>query len=442
MKMSSFANVTLIFCSFVIQSSSTFAAEMDLSVYEAKFESLKNKSHELSPDLKSAVAFDAQKAAEQYTSITTHLPMLDLRFRKEKDFYEERNVPLRSLGVIFGAASWTVDYRWSLIDVAQFARTARVFKESDKAELDLQIKEKEFPITFTTLYLNYLLARYKSATLANSIKKAETGKKEAQMGFDLGQKTKIDVLRSNANFVSLNSRKTTYSVEEETAKSRLLVYSGLEEGDLKDTSPIDEDAIFSLIDNLSKGQGSKEAADIGRSPEYQEITLDEKINSLSTYEFVRQEYPTLSIQGTSVNSGETFDMAFHQPLRTHTIALVLNIPIFSSGSFASTHFEKHFANKRNEYIYRQQKQDLENDIKNQLTKVAALEELLESLTLNVSQYEELFRLSNKSYQLGKGSLFELLDVQDNLINAKIALAENKINYYNLSQNYLWKAGLQ
>lgn len=442
MNRSNFAIISLILCSLVFHLNVSTAQETNLSVYKDKFETLKTRAHELSPDLKSAVAFDAQKAAEKYTRVATHLPTANLIFRDEKDFYEERNIPLRSFGIIFGPSSWTIDYQWSLFNVAQFASTKKTFKEADKATLELSIREKEFPINFTTLYLNYLLAKYKSATLENSIKKADTANKEAKLGFDLGQKTKIDVLRASANFVSLNSRKTTYSVEVETAKSRLLVFSGLAENDLNGSSPSDEEGIFTLIEYLSKSKSSKEPAIIERSPEFQNISLDENINRLATYEFVRQEYPTLTVQGSSVNSGENFDQAFHSPTRTHTVALVLNIPIFSSGSIGSTNFEKYFANKRNEYTYMQQKQDLETDIKTQLTKIEALETLLDSLALNVSQYEELLRLSYKSYQLGKGSLFEVLDVQDNLINAKITLAENKINYYNLSQNYLWKAGLQ
>ncbi|MBC7430213.1 MAG: TolC family protein, partial [Bacteriovorax sp.] len=86
--------------------------------------------------------------------------------------------------------------------------------------------------------------------------------------------------------------------------------------------------------------------------------------------------------------------------------------------------------------------ETQNKLSNTLIKVNALETLVASLSLNVSQYEELYRLTLKSYQLGKSTLLELLEVQDNLLDSKISLAQNKIQFYTLSQNYLWQAGLQ
>jgi outer membrane protein TolC len=63
-----------------------------------------------------------------------------------------------------------------------------------------------------------------------------------------------------------------------------------------------------------------------------------------------------------------------------------------------------------------------------------------SLKINIDQFEELYRLSRTSYQLGKTSLLELLEVQDNLINSKIEYAKNKINLYQLISNYNWQIG--
>ena len=88
------------------------------------------------------------------------------------------------------------------------------------------------------------------------------------------------------------------------------------------------------------------------------------------------------------------------------------------------------------------KLETKNQLTNTLVKINALETLVASLTLNVSQFEELYRLTEKSYQLGKSTLIELLQVQDSLLDSKISLAQNKIQFYTLSQNYLWQAGLQ
>ena len=427
-----------IFLGVLFVSSHAFADTQNLI---ESFESLKEKSKEISPELKTARAFRSQKKAENYSRFTTHLPNVSLQLRKEKDFFEAKNAPLRALGIGVLNTSWGISYEWSLLNFAQIQNTRKSFTEKDKSEIDVEIKESEYPIQFTTHFLNYLLAKYKTAAVENSLKKAETGKKEAQLGFDLGQKTKIDVLRSEANFVSLNSKKTTYVEEEQNSKNRFIEFSGLEQNELDFVANLSEEEILGLISKLSSTVAKKDLPRLTSSPQYQSLVLEEKINSLALAELTRNEYPDLRLQGSYLNSGDSFDQSFHRPTRSHTVALVLTIPLFSGGSFASAHTEKYYARKQIEYTIAQKKLQLSNDLNTTLIRINALETLVSSLTLNVNQFEELYRLTSKSYQLGKSSLFELLEVQDNLLDSKINLAQNKIQFYTLSQNYLWQAGL-
>ena len=83
--------------------------------------------------------------------------------------------------------------------------------------------------------------------------------------------------------------------------------------------------------------------------------------------------------------------------------------------------------------------ELDHNLKNAIIKVKALETLVESLKLNVDQFEELYRLTSKSYSLGKSTLFELLEVQDNLLDSKINLATNKISLYELAETFNWQS---
>lgn len=407
----------------------------------SQFERLKEKSRELSPELKTARAYQSQKSAQSYSRITNHLPNVSLILRKEKDFFEEKNAPLRALGIGVLNTSWGLGYEWSLFNLAQIDNTRKTFSEQDKSEIDSQIKESEYPIFFTTYFLNYLLAKYKTAAVENSLKKAETGKKEAQIGFEIGQKTKIDVLRSEANLVSLTSRKTTFTEEEQNTKNRFTEYAGVMSPDLDFINNLTEDQILELINSLSDVPVKKDVPNLNSSPNYKSLILEEKINKLALSEITRFEYPDLKLQGSYSNSGNSFSESLHRPNRAHTVALILTIPLFSGGSLASTNFEKFFAKKQIEYTIAQRKLLLENDLNTTLIKINALETLVSSLTLNVSQFEELYRLTSKSYQLGRSTLFELLEVQDNLLDSKINLAQNKIQFYSLSQNYLWQAGL-
>lgn len=435
MKMSHY---TFIFLSSFLVSWASFA---DGNSLVTEFNSLREKSKEISPELKTVRAFRSQKKAENYTRFTSHLPNVNLVLKKEKDFFEEKNAALRALGIGVLNSSWSIQYEWSLINLNQIQNTRKSFAEKDKSEIDVEIKENEYPVQFTTYFLDYLLAKYKTAAVENSLKKAETGKKEAQLGFDLGQKTKIDVLRSDANLVSLTSKKTSYIEEEQNAKNHFVEYSGLAQKDLDFVANLSEEQILELINSLSSVAARKDLPRLTESPNYQSLLLEEKINRLALSDLTRNEYPDLKIQGSYSNAADSWEGTLHNPTRAHTVALVLTIPLFNGGSFASSHFEKYYAKKQIEYTIGQKKLQLENNLNTTLIRINALETLLSSLTLNVSQFEELYRLTSKSYQLGKSSLFELLDVQDDLLDSKINLAQNKIQFYTLSQNYLWQAGL-
>jgi outer membrane protein TolC len=433
------------FYAFVWMTFNCYAEDSTQNSMLKKIKELENKSIQLSPELKVVRNFYYQKNAEAYTRITAYLPQANFNIKKEKDFFEERNAPLRALGLGPFSSTWSIDYQWSLLNYGSFQASRKSFAEKDKAELEVLNKEKEYPISFNTYFLNYLLAKYKKAAVENSLKKAETGKKEAKLGFELGQKTKLDVLRSEANFVSLDSKKTSYIDEEQNTKSKLLEYSGLDNSDLNFFANLDEAQIISIIDStissISVDQRKRVEPIFAKSPILQSLRYDEKINKIALASLTQAQWPQLKIQGSYNNAGNTFDESIHSPYRTHSIALILSIPLFGSGNFISSNFEEYFAKKQIEYTMAQKILEMENNLNNTLIKINALETLVASLSLNVSQYEELYRLTLKSYQLGKSSLFELLEVQDNLLDSKINLAQNKIQFYTLSQNYQWQAGL-
>lgn len=423
----------------------SFAGAVDettLSPFTSRLDSLLERSKNVSPELKIVRHYYSQKKAEAFSRAGDFLPQAYLNFKKTKDFYEERNAPLRALGIYTYDSSWGIDYSWNLFNYALIQNTRKTLNEKDKAQIEVESKEKSYPISFNTNLLNFLLAKYKKAAVLNSLKKAEAGKKEAQLGFELGQKTRLDVLRSDANMVSLSSKKISYADEEQNTKSKFVEFSGLEERDLDFLDNLNEEQILALINTTSSARVIKEAPSFEKSPVLQGLGYDDKINNISLHSLTAKEWPELKIQGSYTASATSWDKSFHQPYRTHSIALVLTIPLFNGGSLISSNFEQYHALKQNNYSYAQRKLETENQLNNTLIKISALETLVSSLTLNVTQFEELYRLTSKSYQLGKSSLLELLEVQDNLLDSKIALAQNKIQYYTLSQNYLWQAGLQ
>ena len=431
-----------IICYFFLGNQDLFALELQTQSSVIKLiNEMQNKSRELSPDFKIVQNYHSQKIAETYTKSSNFLPQAYLNFKRSKDFYDERNAPLRALGIQTYDSSWGIDYNWNLINYGLIQMSRKAFTEKNKAELELSIKEVSYPIVFNTNLLNYLLAKYKKAAIDNSLKKANEGKREAKLGFELGQKTILDVLRSEANTVSLDSKKISFTEEEQNTKSKFLEYSGLDESDIVFLENQNEEQVLSLINFISKSITLKDIPNFSKSPLLENLNYEEKINKIALKSLTQKQWPDLRIEGSYNNSGESFNDSFHRPYRTHAIALVLTIPLFNGGSLVSSSFEEFYANKQNEYFLNQKKLETKNYLINTLIKINALETLLSSLNLNVSQFEELYRLTEKSYQLGKSTLLELLQVQDSLLDSKISLAQNKIQFYTLSQNYLWQAGL-
>jgi len=394
---------------------------------------LKSKSFETAPELKIARSLKSQRSAENYQAFARHTPQAALAFKKDRDILNNTNPLLKTLGFIPPDHSWSINYSWSLFNYGLIQNTLKTQNENSKAELELSNKEKEYAITFSTNLLNFLLAKYKTSAVLNSLKKSDTAKKEAILGFDLGQKTKMDVLRAEANFVSLSSKKTQFQNEEEEAKSSFLEVTGLETQVLTFLNPLSEEEIIDLINQLTPSAPLEKHKGFNHdSPLLQMINAEEKINTRSLNLITKDEWPEIKLQGSYSNAGNSFNESFSRPTRAHTISVVLTIPVWGGGSLISSNFAQ--------YSLERQKLQLKNKFENTFQKIKTLETLINSLTLNTSQFEELFKLTSKSYQLGRSSLFELLDVQDNLLESKINLAQNKIQLYSLTQNYLWQTG--
>jgi outer membrane protein TolC len=403
--------------------------------------SLKTKSFESAPELKIARANYSQINAENYEALSRHTPQAALMFKQDHDVLNNINPVLKTLGVVPPDHSWAINYSWSLFNYGVIQSTLKKRAENLKAELTLSNKEKEYSVTFSTDILNFLLAKYKTLAVLNSLKKSETSKKEANLGFTLGHKTKIDVLRAEANFISLASKKTKYLDEVEEAKNTFLEFTGLEQESINFLAQLTEEEIIDLINKLSQTAMLKDSNQVNSNgPLISMIMADEKINSHSINLITKDEWPELKLQGAYNNSGTSFNESFNNPTRSHILSVVLTIPIWGGGSLISTNFAQYYSKKQLEYSLQRDRLQLKNNFEITFQKIKTLETLISSLSINVSQFEELSKLTTQSYQLGKSSIFELLDVQDNLLDSKISLAQNKIQLYTLTQNYLWQTG--
>jgi outer membrane protein TolC len=420
---------------YLVSAKFSFASDFVTEINE-----LKIKSFETAPDLKILKSLKSQKIAEKYLAFSHQTPQAALVLKRDRDVMGSTNPMLKTLGFVPPDHSWGINYSWSLFNYGLIQNSLKTLDENSKADLELSNKEKEYSVTFSTNLLNFLLAKYKTSAVLNSIKKSETAKREANLGFDLGQKTKIDVLRAEANYISLSSKKTQYLDEEKEAFNTFLEVTGLPDNILQFLTPLTEEEMIDLINKLTINSPIESQRNYESGPLLKMINAEEKINTRSLNLITKDEWPELKLQGSYSNAGTDFNESLYKPTRAHTVSIVLTIPIWGGGSLISSNFSEYFSKKQLEYSLEREKLQLKNKLENTYQKIKTLETLISSLTINTAQFEELFKLTSKSYQLGKSSLFELLDVQDNLLDSKISMAQNKILLYSLTQNYLWQTG--
>lgn len=425
----------IIFFIFLNFTHSLFANDFVQQIAE-----LKEKSFDSAPELKISRSLKSQRNAESYLAYSQHTPKAYLAIKKDRDVINNTNPLLKTLGIIPPDHSWAINYNWSLFNYGLIQTTLKNQEEKTKAELELSNKEKEYSVKFSTNLLNLLLAKYKTSAVLNSLAKSENAKKEAVLGFDLGQKTKIDVLRAEANFVSLSSKKTKFLDEEHEAQSNFLETSGLELQNISFLQALSEVEIIDLINKLTVSTSVDNLHSNERGPLFLSIESEEKINTHALNLITKDEWPELQLQGSFSNAATSFNESLSRPTRAHTLSIVLTIPLFGGGSLISSNFAQYFAKKQLEYTLNRDRLQLKNKFENTFQKIKTLQILISSLALNVNQFEELFKLTTKSYQLGKSTFFELLDVQDNLLESKINLAQNKIQLFSLTENYIWQIG--
>jgi outer membrane protein len=403
-----------------------------------KYDELFLKSQEKSLELKSNLSHQKTISNHQFSEIANFLPKANLNLKNQKNFYESTNPILLNLGLTTPKYLWNIEYQWPIFNYVNLINYQKAHSHKSLSEINFQISNEEYAIDSKTLFLNLLLSRYKKATILNSIKKSETALKEAEINFQIGKQTKIDVLRAKANSVSLEAKNISANDEEQNSRTKYLQKTGLIEDDLFFLNDLNEEDLLSSINELAQFSKIDHPININESLLFKRLQFSKNNQSFDAKLINSQSMPQLSLVGTFENTGTQFKNAIETPSRSHSLALVLTIPLFNGGSTISTSFEKYHALKEVEYLNEIKFRELKDSFENMKIKINALISLVESLKLNVNQYEELYRLTLKSYQLGKSTLFELQDVQDNLLNSKIELASKKIQLFTTAQTYNWQ----
>ncbi|MBI4925662.1 MAG: TolC family protein [Bdellovibrio sp.] len=429
------------------------------------FSYLKEKTLEKSYDLQSTQALNNQKSAQIYTSITHWFPQASLQVSqmRGKDFSILSSGNLGALAATITPQIYDLKKAELVISFPIYRRSVHIglieaLNEKDLSKNQLLLSQSEIDWKLRAYLGNYLLQKYKEATIENSIQIARTNLKEAELRFELGQRTKIDLLKAKANLVALNSKKLTYQSEILASQNTLLEYTGMQSKEFFETGlPVKIstelllaqtiDAFTQIQEALSSVQPYQTASNdvlekqiVEHSPVYQRFIIQNSLSQIKNQLLTSAEWPELALKGSINKQALQWNEVFSSSQRSYALAVVLSIPIFSGGSLLSSNLEKYHANQASEFKTQKDILGFLDEVENEKIQIQTLFSTLEAQKLSLSQNEEIVRLSFKSYQLGKATMLELLNSQTDLIDAKINLAKTKIDLSALVKRFAWNLG--
>ena len=451
----------------LLQSFQAFAVPLQSEPEIEKFFSeFRKKALQKSYDVQVSQASFDQKAAQYYSASTNWVPHLNLQLAqtRSKDF---SFITGGSLGALASQLIPQVNdlRRWDLeLTLPLYKRSVQLgvsqsYYEKKLAENDLALKRSELDWRLRALLGDYLLQVYKEVTLQNSISIAKTNLREAELRFQLGQRTKIDLLRAKANLLSLESKNFSYQAAKQSALDALLEYSGLDrqEFELPEFKNLvsNEDTLVKTLDRFSNADSSinqikpflnaenpaLEKKIVDSSPVYRQYLAEQDFAQSRTQSLMAEEWPELLLKGSLNKQGSTWSDSFASGNRSYSIALVLNIPLFSGGSIVSRYNEKSYSATANDLKTEKDLRHFKNEVENERVQIRSLLSALEAEKLSLSQNEEIVRLSFKSYQLGKATMLELLSSQNDLIDSKTNLAKTKTDLAVLVRKFAWNLGV-
>jgi outer membrane protein TolC len=446
---------------------------------DSAFERLRQITIRKSPEIGLAQAALHQRQAQVYTSVAHWLPKVDVQLSEtvSKDYSFLTNGAITvppSLGGFtllpqqVELGGWALRASFPLYRRSAHLNVLQSQGEKSVAESDLQLRLSELDARLRDLFGGYLLRVYKVATITHSLTMAETNRREIRMRYDLEQRTKIDLLRAEANVISLQSKKLGYEQERAAGWNELLEYAGLNEEEWKaagiktwsDTEKSILEAIDaftvseSLLEKLRPYLGESGEAGISEarrqllgdriahfSTLYRSILAQEELDRAKAQQTTAQEWPELLLTGSLYKQNHNWGTLFDGTNQSYSFGVQLTIPIFLGGSLVSSLQEKSYAEQYQTIKHEKDILHLKNEVENEWLQIQSLLRAVESFAVSRDQNEEIVRLAQKSYDLGKTSMTDLLSSQNDLIDAKINFAKSRIDLAVLVHKFASQLGV-
>jgi outer membrane protein TolC len=439
------------------------------SKIEPVFKRFLEQTEQQSPEVQIAQATAAEKSYARYTAWTRWMPRVDLQLGQSRG-QDYSLISSGALGSIFNnsqPSTLTLMRMGLQLSLPLYRRSTHLGVEAagqqaDLAQIGLHSARTEVRWKLRQLFGAHLLELYRGATLKSSIELAESNLKEAKLRFELGQKTRVDVLKAESNLSQLESRKFSHEQALARTLGNLLEYSGASQEEFKalglSTLLTSEDSLAAAIEEFSVAPGFDKQMEpwlhtdletakkswervTRESPIYLRITAEELQANTQSKQAMSSEYPELLLQGSLTKQAQGWSQTFDSAQRSTSIALVLNIPLFSGGSSFSTYFEQKNGLTANLYRRERELLKLKHELEEQRLQITALKKQISSQRLALAKNREIVKLSVSSYKLGKATITEVLLNQTELLDSKINLAHSMLEHSTLLHRYAWNLGV-
>lgn len=332
-----------------------------------------------------------------------------------------------------------VSSQWVLFDgLANWATISQRKNDLKAAEFTLERIKQDIIFQVISLYYevvnNQMLLSFSEDDLKWNQKNLETIEERNRLGaVTLADVYAQQVRVGNAELAILQTKNLL-----ETAKGNLLYFLGLNVLDnytLTDTAIANSDQGIDIdadYENLSELVNQA----LNFRPDYKSALLSLE----SAYDGVTiaraGHFPTLSNSMSFGTSANTVNDLFKS--KSYSVGLTLNIPIFSGFSVSSSVEVAQVQAKNSELEVKDLERDIKRNIQQTYLNLEAAQKSLEVSKRNVTAAEETRKIEQEKYNLGAGTLLNVLianaeytNAQTNYINSQFqyVVLSNQLKYY-------------
>lgn len=434
---------------------------------DSAYAELKRRALSRAPEVASAQATLEQRRAALRHSWSAWLPQADLQLsqNRSKD-YSFLSSGVLPAGLSLGDPRPVSLSTWSLqVGMPLYRRSVQLglqqgSREATAAEADLKVRMGDLDWKLREVVGRFLLEAFKVEALETSLQIANRSQRETEIRYEMGSRTKIDLLRAQANVVSLDSKRLSFAQAREAGKNSVLEVSGLSAAEFEEVGleqGLKGEGAFALaVERFSQLGGLMtalepflaETSDIKlqarvteSSPQASSIASNREAAETRARLLVAAHWPEISVQGRLFKQGGDWGQAFASGQTSYSFGAVLKIPLSLGGGLLWASQESAAADRVAEVERARALRQLWSAVESERRQVEALQKSASSFSLNVKQNEEIVRLSSKSYELGKTTLVEYLGAQNDLLEAKINLTKAKIDLSVLARRFAAHLGV-